>query len=280
MVRTDLAYRKDQYRRSLKDDEQVANHTRGWSSIKLQLKRTMFHNMMEYVLSDITGLDEIQHNQLRKHDFASLQDLVLKKFQLRNAAYYEERLKKDLDASGAKAISEILAGLSTTLQEFLTDQDRQPLREFIDNWTLNNQIVDTIWQKSWSLESNFERYAQNHLMMGVMTGMTTDETPVAESQPFSQLMQQNNALYDSEGVLKANAKKRKHTSLEIVNDQSRESNFTPAYLNISEKIADNYFRLGFVGMYVSNKKTEGFSDRNLHTVINLAEKNVEFDQQS
>ncbi|MGL5742965.1 MAG: hypothetical protein ACRCXC_10740 [Legionella sp.] len=36
-------------------------------------------------------------------------------------------------------------------------------------------------------------------------------------------------------------------------------------------MCDNYFRLGFVPLYVSNKKTEGFSDRHLHTVVNIAE---------
>ena len=104
-----------------------------------------------------------------------------------------------------------------------------------------------------------------------MTGMKDLETPVEESRPFSQLRSHTYPLYDKRGVLKPDTKKRKLTSLEVLSNTSRETSFTPSYLNFSEEIADAYFRLGFTGMYVSNKKTEGFSDRNLHTVLNLAE---------
>ena len=244
------------------------------TSLKGRLKSNIFHNLVEYVLTDITGLDEIEHNRLRKKDMNAFVELVLKKYQLRTAEYYQEKLGREIDPEGAKIIGGLLADLSAVLNE-MKGLDAKSAHEFIDNWSLNDSLfwkcTNTDIASDRYFNHKFTGYADKHLMIGVMSGMKDSETPVAESRPFAGLSKKDDLLYDENGTLKADAKKRKHTSLEVLSNTSRESTFTPDYLSFPEEMADTYFRLGFVGMYVSNKKAEGFSDRNLHTVLNLSE---------
>ena len=281
VIRNDLEDKRRAYDTSLKPDERQVSILQGEPTLAKQIKNNIFHNLIEYVLTDITGLDEIEHNRLRKLNMNDFQQLVVARFQPRTAMYYQQKLAKEIDADGARVIGELLAELSSVLELMinkkfasqLTENNRD-LTNFIDNWPLYNQLIDKIKRNRWEFGRAFETYADKHLMMGVMQGMNDAETPIAESKPFAGLNRQINRLYDSNGILEKDAKKRKHTSLEILNDTSTESVFDPSYLNISEDVADNYFRLGFVGIYVSNKKTEGFSDRNLHTVINIAEETL------
>ena len=279
VIQKDLQVKREKYEASLKDDESEVNIS-GVGSLAKQGKYNIFHNLIEYVLTDITGLDEIEHNRLRKHNMDDFQQLVVERFQLRTADYYQQKLAKDIDPKGAQEIGALLAELSTVLQSYIANgkKDEKDLKQFIDNWPLYTQLIDKIKGSNRDLNYAFNKYVKTHLVMGVMTGMKDAETPVAESRPFLGLTREVRAMYDANGSLVADAKKRKHTSLEILSDTSRESVFTPNYLEVpedlkdkAEEIADNYFRLGFVDIYVSNKKTEGFSDRNLHTVINIAD---------
>ncbi|MBL7480462.1 DEAD/DEAH box helicase family protein [Legionella bononiensis] len=281
VIQNDLDDKRRAYDASLKPDERQVSILQGQPTLAKQIKNTIFHNLIEYVLTDITGLDEIEHNRLRKLNMNDFQRLVIERFQPRTAMYYQQKLAKEIDADGARVIGALLAELSTVLQLMINGQfdsrlseNNKDLTHFIDNWSLYNHLIDKIKRNRRDLNRSFDDYAEKHLMMGVMQGMKDAETPIAESKPFAGLQRHVHRLYDSNGVLEKNAKKRKHTSLEILNDTSTESVFDPSYLNISEEVADNYFRLGFVGIYVSNKKTEGFSDRNLHTVINIAEETL------
>lgn len=281
VIEEDLRCKRAEYSASLKHDEQQVSVAHRNINLANQVKDTIFHNLIEYVLTDITGLDEIEHNRLRKLNMSEFQQLVISRFQPRTAEYYQQKLAKEIDANGAKVIGALLADLSAVMQRMIKNQyglsaneDSKDLTDFIDNWPLYTQLIDKIKRRDRNFASSFERYANKHLMMGVMQGMKDAETPVAESRPFAGLQRQVNNMYDHDGVLMKEAKKRKHTSLEVLNDTSTESVFNPTYLDITEDIADNYFRLGFVGIYVSNKKTEGFSDRNLHTVINIAEETL------
>ncbi len=284
VIENDLTRKGAKYHASLKPDELQVSVVNDQLNLAEQVKNTLFHNLIEYVLTDITGLDEIGHNRLRKLNMDEFQQLVLSRFELRTASYYQAKLEKDIDSNGAREISRMLADLSLIMQNMIngqsqsngfgTQQNKRDLADFIDNWPLYTQLIHKIKRNNWGLCNAFDRYARSHLIMGVMQGMNEAETPVAESRPFAGLECQERRLYDSNGALRKEAKKRKHTSLEVLNDTSTEFTFSPNYLDITEDIADNYFRLGFVGIYVSNKKTEGFSDRNLHTVINIAEETL------
>ncbi len=276
VIKDDVTQRQQEYERSLKPDERGVRVTKGTCSVPVQLEYTVFHNMIEYVLADITGLHELDHNHLRKNDMTALRDLVLQRFQLRTARYYQEKLAHAIDLNGAQEIGIILAGISAALEQCISRQKQSPsdLIEFIDNWSLNQDLIKKIKLKDSRLAIKFDCYAKRHLIMGMMTGMAHAETPVDESRPFLGLTRQVHNIYDRAGFLAADAKKRKHTSLESLNDTADESIFTPEYIDISEEQADNYFRLGFVGVYVSNKKTEGFSDSSLHTVINIANESL------
>lgn len=281
VIQKDLEDKRREYHASLKPDEWQVSITQGNPSLAQQIKNTIFHNLIEYVLTDITGLDEIEHNRLRKLNINDFQQLVVSRFQPRTALYYQQKLAKEIDPDGARVIGSLLAELSDVLQLMINKQfdrslsaNNKDLTDFIDNWPLYNHLIDKIKRNRWQFSQSFEDFAVHHLVMGVMQGMKDAETAIAESKPFAGLKRHVYSLYDHNGVLNKEAKKRKHTSLEILNDTSTESAFVPSYLNISEEVADNYFRLGFVGVYVSNKKTEGFSDRNLHTVINIAEETL------
>ncbi|CEG58446.1 DEAD/DEAH box helicase family protein [Legionella fallonii] len=278
VVSEDKRDKRNNYLSSLKEDEYEIGNSLMNKSLRQQLRDNIFHNLIEYVLTDITGLDEIEHNRLRKKDMKAFKQMVISQFALRTADYYQQKLAKEIDADGAHALGELLAGLSKVMNSMLNgtftgspEENEKDLEDFIDNWSLYDGLVNKIKRKDDRFSRNFATYTDSHLIMGLMAGMSDAETPVKESCPFSGLEQRTYNLYDHNGIPVSDAKKRKHTSLEILNDTSSETAFTPNYLNISEEVADNYVRLGFIGVYVSNKKTEGFSDRNLHTVINIAE---------
>ncbi len=281
VISNDMNYKRMDYLDSLPYSERQLGSRLATRTLKKNMENTIFHNLIEYVLTDITGLDEIEHNRLRKENLNNFQKLVTDKFVPRTAAYYQQKLAKDIDQKGAEDLSVMLSAISSEFQSMINghfSRSRQEndidLQAFIDNWYLSDDIITKLTAKNYNLSTQFTNYARSHAMIGIMSGMKDSETPVDESRPFTGLTEHQYGIYDGNGLLVNNAKKRKHTSLEILNDTSRESSFTPAYLNITEEIADNYFRLGFVGAYVSNKKTEGFSDRNLHTVVNISEERL------
>lgn len=277
LVRNDLRYRQEQYIQKLNAEEYDKGSNLVSKSLKEQIKDNIFHNMMEYVLTDLTGLDEIEHNRLRKSDPEGFRALIQRRFKVRSAEYYQEKLENLIDTAGAQEIASILNKISLQLgkmrrSKFARHWVNTPehFNCFVDNWALDDEIIKTMKRTDNELKQKFNRYADKHLMISVMTGMEASEMPIEESRPFLGLNEDRYSMYD-DGVLREKTKRRQRTSLEMLNDTSMESAFTPDYQNFNEEISDNYFRLGFVGIYVSNKKTEGFSDRNLHTVINLAE---------
>ncbi len=237
-----------------------------YQGLRYQLKSNMFHYMVEYVLSDLTSRDMIEHNRLRKNSLPAFIALVKNHYLRKTPRYYQEKLTKDIDPAGAQKIGELLGFISSYLHEVLRcfRPDDQCL--FIDNWFLERTHFRKICLLMPSFAEAFDEYADKHLVMGLMTGMAHAETPIADSKPFLGLNEERYLIYDSD-----KKKKRQRTAVELLNDGALESRFEPRYENISEHIADQYFRLGFVGIYVSNKKTEGFSDPNLHTVLNIAE---------
>ena len=281
VIRQDMKDKRDKHLASLQGEEREIVERMINKPLKQQLKDNIFHSFIEYILMDITGLDQIEQNRLRKQDMPNFQQLVVSRYSSRTAEYYQKKLAKELDPVGAKEIGQLLAHLSSELGAMIkgtfdanSRQNKKDLTDFIDNWSLYDALITKLLNRDWRFTGRFKTYAEDHLIMGVMSGMKDAETPVVESRPFLGMNLNINRLYDENGVLKSTAKKRKHSSLEILNDHSEESTFTPTYLDVPEEIADNYNRLGFAGVYVSNKKSEGYSDRNVHTVVNLAEKTL------
>ena len=107
-------------------------------SLKAQIKDTIFHNMIEYVLTDLTQLDEIEHNRLRKANPKAFQDLIRANFVQRTADYYKKKLEKKIDSQGAEEIADILGCLSNKLSTI------SPLHfnGFVDNWALDDTIIN------------------------------------------------------------------------------------------------------------------------------------------
>src|SRR3990167_342014 len=280
-IRTEDRERKRlEYLNSLPGSEQEIGRRLSNNSLKDQARYNIFHAMMEYVLKDLTGLDEITHNRKRKNDPKAFQKLILKKLResqdvKHDDVYFTNKLKSLIDGHGADEIGGILSDLYKVLHKYSEDfNSRDDFNIFVDNWSLDHKIADNIWLNNSKLAYNFYKYIESHLMICIMSGMVNAEISIKESKPFLGFESETYPMYQ-DGVLVDRAKKRKRTYLETLNDQSTETIFTPRYVDdLTEEHCDNYFRLGFVGAYISNKKTEGFSDRNLHTVINLTQEKL------
>jgi hypothetical protein len=233
--------------------------------LKYRLCQNMFHYMVEYVLSDLSGRSMIEHNQLRKQSAEAFRQLIQRTYQKRTVDYFYKKLHTELDHAGSGKIADLLSDISQRLGQSFPNFGLY----LTDNWFLDDNLLVSMGD---NFNAKFSAYAHEHLIMGLMSGMEEAETPVKDSQPFLGLTEERYALYEHAGSQVAHAKRRRRTSIELLDDNARESSFTPNYrAGLTEEIADNYFRLGFIGMYVSNKKTEGFSDANLHTILNATE---------
>lgn len=244
-----------------------------------QLKSNMFHYLVEYVVSDLTGLDTIQLNKMRKQNLPALIDLVKQRCQsVKSADEYTAQLTKLIDRKGAEQIGHLLERLNAYLHTAIRDSQPEKVQKFVDNWFLDSSIKNEMTDESSHVHSrfseNFREYTRRYLTMAVMTGMDNEETSVADSRPFVKLEASKQPVFDENGRFSKHAKPRQRHSLQVLVGQGSEDIFAPEYLHISEEQADNYFRLGFIGTYISNKKHKGFSDLNLHTVLNLAEQTV------
>lgn len=238
--------------------------------LKDQLKSNMFHYLVEYVLSDISGQSMIEHNHLRKHSEQAFVQLIRRRYEYRDRDYFYRKLTTEIDEAGALEISSLLEDISSYLGELLRREHSAKVEILIGNWFLydtKSMMTDDIWQ----FGPQFNAYAKRYLIMGLMSGMDEAETPVQDSKPFLGLIEDRYSLYEGAGMQASRAKRRQRTSIELLDDRACESSFRPNYVDITEDQADNYFRLGFSGIYVTNKKTEGFNDPNLHTIINSVE---------
>ena len=258
------------YELALQNDEKNVLARPFGFTIKNQLRETIFHNMVEYVLKDCTGLDEIEHNRLRKQDMTQFEQLVIRRFQLRTPEYYRAQLEPLIDPQGAKKISKMLARLSLVLQRFITaEESKEDLRAFVDNWSLDKQLIKRVKSMKTGFTRLFKEYANKHLIVGVMHNMADAETSIVDAKVFGEL-RKSNAEFNEGSMERAN--RRGRTAKELLTDNVKRTLFVPQYLTMSEAAADNYFRLGFIPLYVvSNKKVADFEDNHLHTLITIAE---------
>ena len=236
-----------------------------------QLRANIFHYMVEYVLSELTSFSSIELDNFRKLNLDVLQHNVTVGYKPKTVHEYNAQLAKLIDQKGSEQISILLCDIHHYLGYLLEQDLKEDLACFIDNWFLSHQLFRNLCSFNPLFEHKFKSYSDQHLVMGVMSGMASCETAIKDSVPFLGLREDKYRLYGPDGIVIKEAKKRQRTALELLIETTVESRFEPKYLEVSEDIADHYFRLGFVGAYVSNKKTEGFSDANLHTVINIAE---------
>lgn len=262
------------------------------------LKSIIFHNMIDFILTsaldmslidlnrlrqenprllliyarlkfgeEISNLDESTQSALSQHPFNLISKANL------SQVHFENLLKEKIDAAGSQEISSILAGIAETLQQKL--KSNGVLDKTKDKYLQNDPNDD---EYMYSLLSNtknrFEDYAKKHLVLGVMDDMRSKDLPIehdieGKPKPFWGMTEDTYALYDENGMKSQKAKSRPLKSIEALNPHVEETRFSPNYAPITEAQADNYFKLGFVGAYISNRKTEGFNDLNLHTVVSV-----------
>ncbi|MCA0404348.1 MAG: DEAD/DEAH box helicase family protein, partial [Proteobacteria bacterium] len=230
---------KKQHAYSLLNPEKIAREV-AHRSLADQIKINIFHNLVNYILTDLTGFDTIKLNELRKKDLDGLVKLVKQKLTVKNEAYFRQKLQEKIGQDEASEVSPLLAELSQWLNN--NKNNTVPFNKVIDNWDLNNSLkyLDSAYQ------SKFEAYANSHLALGLMTNMDKAETAIHESKPFLGFADNTYKLYDNDGALVSQAKKRARSSLEILSDQTEETSLSPNYIDITEEQADNLFRLGFV----------------------------------
>lgn len=270
-----LEYRKNQkefYENQGSPEEKALRKKLATIPLKERLEKNIFHGLVEFVLKDLTGLDEIALNQLRKNDPTGLKLIIKKnlnsfksKFEI--ITHYQNLLTEaKIDVAGAEQLSQLLEPIYQKIKSSSNCYNESNFKAFVDNWCLDDELLNS-FDYDHNFKRNFKTYTDSHLMVGIMSGMKDSETPVQESSPFNGMDKNTYKIHDTTEPVK----KRSRSSLETLNPNAEETSFTPSYLDITEENCDAYFRLGFVGIYVSNKKTQGFSDRNLHTVINFAE---------
>jgi|GEM_PF-4027329 len=263
-------------------------------TLSQQLDRNIFSGMAEYLFSDLTVMDTISLNILRKDDIAVANTLIDQKITEKLAAirqqcqaqgktditdYFEvcvdeftakltydpndKKKEKGLDSVGAQQVATILAHMLFGYEKLTAEQKAH----FIENWTLENKGRDAILAQEFVMGS-FVKYTKEHRVMYVMSGMSETETSVKDNAPFTGFDVTKVKINRREDEHGKKPKARNHGLVEDFDPEAMESQFTPAYLRgVTETISDNYFKFGFIGMYASNKKSEGFSDLNLHTVI-------------
>lgn len=254
------------------------------------LKATIYHNMIDYILTDVMGMDLLELNQyrhehpeiyrlhvslklglLRPHMLSEDHKQLLTDNQIDyetitaadcSKAHFQILLAQKIDAQGADQISTLLEAMAKNLQmEDLLINDPADHDEFMN--ALLNRAEAT---------RQFETYVNDHLVLCMMDDMGSKDLVIeADSQgkprPFWGLRKETYDLYDASGMKSDQAKPRPLKPIEALNPDAQEARFSPNYADITESQADQYFKLGFVGAYISNRKTEGFSDVNLHTVV-------------
>ncbi len=246
--------------------------------IDQQLDRNIYHNMIDNFLSDLTGLSIIELNKLRLENLDKLTELTNNAFEklpdheeyianwVKKLTYVAENdegipeNKSGIDAPRAQQVAQIMGYIALQYRNC----DAEDRKFIVNNWPFDDDFHSNFKATIGGLSD----FAQAHRVLFVMKGMEYAETPIQDSVPFFGFQEEGYDLYDKNGMLSERAKKIKRTPLQILDDTTREFLYTPKYdTTINETIADNLSKWGFVGIYASNKKAEGFSDLNLHTVV-------------
>lgn len=233
-----------------------------------QLQKTIYHNMVDLFLREVTGLTTIELNQLRNNDLQKLVKIVNEKFNpklhcQKKYLSFKFNIKfnpKGIDADGAEKVGQILAGFGSAFEKM----SQQSQKNFIDNWVFDEET----YAEMKNSVDELNNFTKKHCTMFIMKGKETAETPIPDDSVFFEFDSEKVPVYDENMLPTKEAKRRKKSFFEQLDKDTFETHYSPKVeLNISETIANNYFENGLVGIYVSNKKGEGFNDLGIHTVV-------------
>lgn len=250
------------------------------ASPKVQVKRNILQSLVEFLLTDLTGLSSIALDDQR---FSNLDALVAKvkdslgenkaKIDVDPAAYFKGKLlydadtnSKGIDEEGATRAANILAqiygGFSSGDNSFLGD--------LVDNNSLNPALLFRFSNnhKYEGLNKLLDSFVDDYGMLIVMEGKSGAEVPFEDGVVYSGLTEDRYNMYDN-GMLSSKAKHRERQAAEQLNFKAEESRFEGKKSAMTPLQAQNYLQLGFCNSYVSNCAYEGFSDPNLHNFVNL-----------
>ena len=212
-----------------------------------QVKLNMFHSLIEYVLNDLTGLDSIQLDTMRKYHPQELKDLVRERYHnsRKNAGYYQQELEKKIDAEGAKEISPLLANLYNELGNAIAQDNETKETAFISNWFLDRSLMaemvpalqpredndpsqsghrsfssyrnrySYVTRSDFDFETSFMDYANKYMVMGIMANMEDSETPIADTRPFRGFKKGYRKAFE-DGRIAKGAKHRQRSSFQML----------------------------------------------------------------
>lgn len=209
-------------------------------------------------LDDLSGLTDEFENYLYLHNNDEMRAQFLKKL-----IYDEDHNESGIDESTAHTIVDLLLSMVEKYRQLVMPEVK---KKFVDGH-LNERKKIYGWFSNDDEKDALNKYLKTHRTLYFVKKMANKETPISEKAFFT-FTESEVPLFEDTGLNKK-AKKRHRSPIETLDDECKEFHYQPDYADdeINETIADNYFRLGFIAAYVSNKKTQGFSDVNCHTVI-------------
>lgn len=241
-----------------------------------QVRANMFHYLVEYVLMDITGLTQIELNELRKIDLQKLKKIVETYYKNNFAqtnSYFFQKLYPRVGNCAAKDIAELLTSIAQYIKSIY---GRQNLEEFCENWFLNNELYECIVKFNSYFLYIFNQYANKYQVVAVMANMQDADMPIVDSKPFNLLIHKSEIVSANKNKGEIKAKKRQRGSMEQIESlmgNAYDDYFSPQYFpeDITEEQIDALFDLGMIGIYVSNKKAVGANFLSLQTVVSINE---------
>jgi len=257
-------------------------------SVLEQLDHVVFSGIIDDLLSMVTGLSLIELNAKRKANLLDINTLIDTLDELESdpqfVAKYTERLtyhsngteeqKRGIDACGAERIAKLMLAILKRLKTLRTELHDAPeaAAQFITNSTLSDNGVRDAILADENVSGLFAEHVNLFRVVYLIEGLVDSETSIADSVPFCGFTEESVVMRNADMSANSLAKVREHSIFEEMDVYLEERQFTPNYLdkeNVTEVITDNYFKRGYIGMYVTNKKTEGFSDVNLHTEFSI-----------
>lgn len=244
-----------------------------------QVRQNMLHGLIDYVLTDITGLSQIELNEIRVQNLSRLIHKFRSSILLRQKDTFDSKLNAKVGAYASNIICPLLEHICSFICEKLSYNDHNSVRQIFINDFLDYELFCSLLNDSKVFEDKFNKYCEIFQVVVVMANMEDAESPIIDSKPFSSLQRLQQEAF-SEGRLNPNAKKRKRSAFDmlagIMGYGVTDDFFSPQYLDdsITENIVDQLFKFGLIGIYISNKKSLGFNDPNLHTVVSLIENNL------
>lgn len=244
----------------------------GHIDLNQQLEHNVARGLVNLFLKDLLNIrstDELEKDRREKPEqllqqvkgqlaliYGDVGDDVLELQKARwqqKLTYHSENNPAGIDENGAEQVADIM----TTLASKMATCDADEFAKYVDNWAFDTEYLDEVMYLR-----GVHQFANAHRTAFIMKGKEQSETAVKDDQPFFKFEEDRYLLYQDDGFLNPKAKKRKKTSLEVLDDWTREVAYHPDYNDdITEKVIDNYFHLDLVGMYVAtpNKKAEGLN---------------------